>query len=77
MSPQQQKEYLREYLESFVHTMSRKIDEGKVPACWDGHELRVWLAEKVKADASVSAIRRHPHSARARDFRNDLLVNNL
>ena len=77
MTTQMQKEFLRDYTESVLHGLNRKLDEGKVPACWDGHELRVWFADIVKSDASISLIRKHPHSARARKFRNDVVVNGL
>lgn len=72
MTQQEQKEFLRDYTESVLHGLNRKIDSGKVPACWDGHELRVWFADIIKTDARISVIRKHPHSARARMFRNEI-----
>jgi hypothetical protein len=53
------------------------IDEGKVPEEWDGHELRVLVADKLKDAASISVIVKDPRSQRAKDFRNTVLVKNL
>lgn len=53
------------------------IDDGKIPADWDGHELRALIAEKAIANASISAIRREPRSARANAYRNHINITSL
>lgn len=57
------------------------IEKGRVPEEWDGHELRMLLAEKFEASARMS--RCHPknrggYDAKAQqDYDNDVIVNNL
>jgi hypothetical protein len=45
-----------------------------VPARWDGHELRCWLAERFESNAAMSCIKRDPRSRRAREYREHMLV---
>ena len=57
------------------------ITQGRIPAEWDGHQLRMLLAEKFEQSAKMS--RCHPenrggYNATARhDYENDVIVHNL
>ena len=47
-----------------------KINEGKIPKDWDGHELRVLIADKAAESAARSTLRKEPRGKRARAYRN-------
>lgn len=51
------------------------IKHGKIPAEWDGHELRCFLAERFDDAASATVIRREKRSRRTREYHNYVLVN--
>ena len=69
--------FVSDLAKSIATEMVQKIIEEKIPADWDGHELRSLMAEKFEASAAMSLIRREPRSKRARDYRNAVLANNL
>lgn len=50
------------------------VTVGKVPAEWDGHELRELIGEKFYAERT-QLMRARP--TRRRNYRNTVLVNNL
>ena len=55
-----------------------QLKANKIPASWDGHELRVLITNTyVNQIASVSVITREPKSQRAREFRNRCSVYDL
>lgn len=53
------------------------IMQGKVPAEWDGHELRALVADKLKQAAERSVVIQQPRSKRAKEYRNSVIINNL
>ena len=69
--------FIKNHAAAFVAEMVSKVEAGKVPEEWDGHELRVWFADKVNDDARCSLIRRAPRSARAKDYNNTIYCSNL
>lgn len=79
MSPdkERQKMFVLELCASVSEDIIKSIRGGKVPEKWDGHELRCLLAERFEESAKISLIRDNPRSARAKDFRNTVNVNNL
>lgn len=77
LTKSEKRKYVRDYAGSFVDDIIAKIDGDKIPENWDGHEIRVWFADKMADDARCSLIRRFPRRKRARDYRNDVVVNNL
>ena len=50
---------------------------GAMPSEWDGHELRVYLAETFEDSASMSILRNRKDARRLRAYRNHVIVNNL
>lgn len=60
-----------------ANEICNNITMGLVPKEWEGHELRVLLADKFDAAAKMSLVRRSPRSSRAKGYRNTVLVNNL
>jgi hypothetical protein len=77
MNADDQKQFITELSNNIVRDLRQKIDEGKVPEDWDGHELRVLLAESFEASASMSLLRQYPRRKRMRNYRNTVRVNNL
>lgn len=69
--------FVREMSANIAEEIVRAILADKVPAEWDGHELRCLLATKHHESAAMSLLVREPQRKRARDYRNAVLVNNL
>jgi hypothetical protein len=67
------------FIENFVTSVKdeliSKIQKGDVPSEWDGHELRSWVHEKFAYE--VTSTMRDKRSARAKNFKNELIVRNL
>lgn len=57
--------------------ISSRIIDGSIPEEWDGHELRVLVAEKASDNAARTLVRKNPRSARARLYRNTILTANI
>lgn len=56
--------------------MIQLIEADRVPAAWDGHELRQWLQGRC-TDANYGACMKNKRAKRYRDYRNDVIVNSL
>jgi hypothetical protein len=57
--------------------LKEQIKNNKVPAEWDGHELRCLIADTFEAAAAPTTIRLAKRSKRAKDYRNVMLVTNF
>jgi len=77
MTPEKQKEFIIELSYAISRDLCEKVDKGRVPESWDGHELRALLGYRHEQSASMSIVCRTPRSKRARNFRNHLLTENL
>jgi hypothetical protein len=75
MDPQDQKRIVRELTSSIADSIIRLIDAGRIPAEWDGYELREMVFDR--ASASRCHIMQHGGNARARNYRNAVLTNYL
>lgn len=50
----------------------------RTPENWDGHELRVWIADDMESQvADMSIIRQQPAGRRAKDYLNALVMESL
>jgi hypothetical protein len=67
---EEQKKYIEDCLESQRRYLMERI--ARVPENWDGIELRNWFV-----DAAVDGYRFKMDRKRAKDYRNDIIVNNL
>lgn len=70
MTKDEQRQYLESCLESQRKYLMDRLD--RVPENWDGIELRNWFA-----DAAVSGYRSKMDRQRQREYKNDVIVNNL
>ena len=73
MSPKEQHEFIRELCDNVRDSLLKR----QYPEDWDGHELRVLIAERFEQSAQMSLIKREPQRKRARDYRNEVLVKAL
>lgn len=74
MTPREQKNLIREYLDSIRGTVFDAIDAGKVVE-WDGVEFREYLAELT--DRARATFIRQPGHERRRQYQNYVLIKNL
>ena len=65
--------FVRDLARAVAAEIVKKIDAGKVPAEWDGHELRRLLADKFERE--VTGLMKK--GRRLRDYRSDVYNNNL
>lgn len=81
MNREEQMSFVSDLTSTIRNEVQGLIEQGRVPTEWDGHELRMLLAEKFEASAKMS--RCHPenrggYNAKARaDYDNDVIVHNL
>ena len=73
MTTTEQAEFVNELAGNIAKSITDAIDAGKVPATWDGYELRQLLADRA-ADASWAL---KENRRRWREYKNTVLVNNL
>lgn len=72
-----QRAFVRELSSTIARDITAAITAGKIPAEWDGHELRALLAMRHAQSAAMSLVLREKRSKRARDFNNVVICNNL
>jgi len=75
MNRSDQRCLVKNLCDSIKDEIVKKIDEGVVPAEWDGHELRLLLRGKFERE--VSDLMRDKRSKRYRDFINTLITTNV
>jgi len=75
MSKDEQQTLLEELSTSILNDMCYCIRAGKVPADWNGVELRQWFAEKAKAATLASFPQEQPE--RWKSYSNTVLTCNL
>lgn len=69
MNRAEQEIFVKELSDNVAEKILAGIRSGKVPEEWDGHELRVLLAEMHNDSALMSILRVNPRGQRARAFR--------
>lgn len=73
MNLKEQHAFIRELCDNVRDSLLKR----QFPEEWDGHELRVLIAERFEQAAQMSLIKREPQRKRARDYRNTVLVTAL
>ena len=74
MTTNEQIRFVRELCKTVADEVVVSLRDKAVPDTWDGHELRMLLADRFERSASMSIIKREPRSARARAYRNEMLT---
>lgn len=75
MTPEEQMNFACELIENVKKDIVHKILVPGLPAEWDGHELREYIAEKF-GDCR-SRLMTEPRSPRRRKYKNTVLVSDL
>lgn len=75
MTQTQKKEFVRELFHSVRSDIDMKLP--RVPEEWDGHELRVWIAEYFERAARMSCIAGDKRGSRRKAYDNAVIVDNL
>lgn len=68
MTRDEQKEFILDLCRSVHRSIESSIEKGRIPAEWDGHELRQYIADKF-AEQTTKLDRR-----RMREYRNHVAV---
>lgn len=68
MTKTEQRQFVRELTNEIAQDVIRKIQKGRIPAEWDGIELRQMLADKFAASCA------RMFGQRKRDFENAFLL---
>lgn len=74
MKKQEQTKFVKDLTKAIRDQLLADIKAGRVPAEWDGIELRWLLAERF---TNASRFGNSANNPRKRDFDNTVLVNNL
>lgn len=67
--------FIQNLTSSIAVELIKKVQDGRIPENWDGHELRELLAEKFAAEKGQVLVNKR--SARYKAYRNAVLTNNL
>lgn len=73
MNKREKVEFVNDLMGSIREGIVASIESGKVPECWNGHQLRMLIAEKAQDAAWLGT----ENLARRRAYRNDVIINNL
>ena len=76
MTPLDQRKFVHQLIDNVEAEIIAKLKSGKIPAEWDGHELRQYVADNF-AECVMWPIGTDNRSARRREYANTVLVNNL
>lgn len=69
--------FVRDLAQNITSEILALISTDKIPANWDGHELRLLLADRFESSASMSHLRQNRRSRRAKDYRNECAVRGI
>lgn len=73
MTKDEQMKFVAYLTASITKDLFTKLQDGRVPEEWDGHELRQWIADTFMESGVI-----HPMKGkRLKDYKNTLIVNNL
>lgn len=70
MTRSEQVRFVKGLSDNIANNIIGAIRSGHVPEEFDGHELRVILANQFVASADMTTIKQNPQGSRARVFRN-------
>jgi uncharacterized protein YwgA len=75
MNKRDQISFVRKHSKRLSEEVVNLIQDGKIPAEWDGNEFRIMLADRHIEATSISKIKKEPNSHRAKFFRNYVITN--
>ena len=68
-------EFVVDFMSSIQKEVLQNIASGRIPAEWDGHQLREYLADKFAWERTE--LMKRPRSRMRREYKNAVLVRNL
>ena len=68
-------EFVVDFMGSIQKEVLQNIASDKIPADWDGHQLREYLADKFAWERTD--LMKRPHSRMRRRYKNEVIVRNL
>ena len=68
-------EFVVNFMGSIQKEVLQNIASDKIPADWDGHQLREYIADKFAWERTD--LMKLPRSRMRREYKNDVLVRNL
>lgn len=77
MTRKQQLEFIRDLTRNITSDITAQIKANRIPPEWDGHELRMLLAERAAQSGRMSMLSSNRRSKRALAYRNTVIINNL
>lgn len=77
MTKDEQAAFVTSMTDGIRKEITTAIRAGRIPPEWNGHELRMLLAEKFRDAAGMSVLKIYPRSKRTKDYRNTVIINNL
>jgi hypothetical protein len=77
MTRREQAKFVKDLTKAVALDLIKKLPQVPSTKTWDGHELRVRLAEKFQSEADISLIKRNGKSDRAMDYRNTVVTTNI
>jgi len=76
MNTREQIRFVKQLSKNIALSICDQIKSGKIPASWDGHELRQLLADRHQESADIG-VGRNRRSGRYRDYHNHKIINLL
>lgn len=76
MTAEEQIEFVRQLTDVIAGRCIGNIQAGQVPAEWDGHELRRWVAD-IADECVIGRNMRDGRTRRMRAYHNTRYVNNI
>jgi hypothetical protein len=73
MTAREQKRFVRDLISNVQADLLANVE--RVPAVWDGIELRRWIADKFQESAYSHVLK--SDRRRLREYKNDVLTRNL
>ncbi len=75
MTPQEQQDFIDDLTRNVAGSIKKQIVAGKIPANWDGHELRALLADKFGEWNTLKTDK--TYRVRNKAYKNTCIVENL
>lgn len=75
MNASMQKMFTQALVKQVADVICEEIDEGKIPDTWDGHELRLYIAQAFVQEAHFSRV--NLSKDRLKAFRNTCITAGL
>ena len=73
MTQKEQKTFVKNLTDSVRLEIISKIEGGRIPENWDGHELRQLISDKFERETTLKT----SNKSRFKEYENEVIVKNL